>query len=150
MSKTPLSNGMWVLACDGAKAVLFENTGDWEYPHLELRHEMVHSDPPDHAIYTSPKGRVFNRADGTSSAIERDDAHQRAETLFMKSVANYLDKAVSDGQIKHMIVAAAPRALGSLRASLSKRAHAAIVTEIDHDYVKMPAYEIEAVLSRKK
>lgn len=149
MSKIPLSNGLWVVACDGAKAVVFENTGDREYPHLELRHEMAHSDPPDRAIYTGPKGRVFNRADGASSAIERDDAHQRAETLFIKSVAAYLEKAVSDGKIKQMIVAAPPRALGSLRTLLSKRTHAAIVAEIDRDYVKMPAYEIEAALSKK-
>ncbi|HVZ67868.1 MAG TPA: host attachment family protein [Rhizomicrobium sp.] len=150
MPKIPLSNGTWVVACDGAKAVVFENTGDWEYPHLELRQEMAQPDPPDREIYTGPKGRVFNRADGAGSTIERDDAHQRAEMQFMKSVAHYLDKAVADGKIKKMVVAAAPRALGVLRAALSKRAHAAIIAEIDRDYVKMPAYEIESVLSKKQ
>lgn len=148
MTRVILSNRIWVAICDGAKAIAYENIGDPEYPNLETRHEMAQTAPPDRDIHNEPKGRVYGFAGGPSSSVERKDAHQTMETTFIKSFATYLDENVRNGTIPKLILAAPPRALGILREHLSSQTRAVVTTELDHDYTKIPAYELEKILKK--
>jgi protein required for attachment to host cells len=149
MAKVGLSNGVWVLVCDGAKALLFENTGDAQYPKLETREVMEHSDVKDREIKSDAPGRTFSSSGtGRRGGGEEVDYHDQAEEQFLKAVAHKLDTDVGQHRIRHLIVVAPNRALGRLRHQLSHGVQSAIVAELDKDYVKMPVYEIEKHLAK--
>jgi protein required for attachment to host cells len=76
------------------------------------------------------------------SAVEQTDWHDQEEQRFLTKLAERLDAAVQAGETKSLILVAPPRALGVLRAKLSKRVREAVRAEIEKDYVKMPVDEI--------
>lgn len=148
MAKAKLDHGLWVLVCDGAKALLFENAGDARYPNLETRAVMEHPDPKDREIKTAPPGRAFASVGERRGAMEETDYHDQAERDFLKAVSRKLDAFLSERHIRHLIVVAPSRALGALRSEISPTVRGVIVAEVDKDYVKLPPYEIEKHLAK--
>jgi len=148
MAKAKLDHGTWVLVCDGAKALFFENVGDAHDPKLETREVAEQPDLKDREMKQAPPGRVFASAGGRRGAVEETDFHDRSEREFLRQVSRKLDAQIGARHIRHLIVAAPSRALGMLRGELSPAARNVISAEIDKDYVKMPAYEIEKHLTK--
>jgi len=148
MATAKLDHGAWVLVCDGAKALLFENAGDAHYPKLETREVMDQPDPKDREIKTAPPGRAFASMGERRSAVEETDFHDQAERQFLKAVSRKLDIYAGEHRIRHLIVVAPSRALGMLRAALSPAVRGTVAAEVDKDYVKMPLYEIEKHLAK--
>src|ERR1700691_4421182 len=68
MSKIGLVHNLWVLVCDGRKALLFQNAGDRVYPKLETREMLEHDAPATRELGTDGPGRFFSPADGRRSA----------------------------------------------------------------------------------
>ncbi len=147
MPKSGLENGIWVLVCDGRKALLLQNAGDRVFPKLETRKAYEHADRPTHELGTDVPGRTVSGSPGRRSAIEPKDLQSLAEEAFLRHVAADLDRLVATGQIKDLIVAAPARALGMIRQALSAPVRTTVRAEIDKDYVRMPIYEIERHLS---
>jgi protein required for attachment to host cells len=75
------------------------------------------------------------------------DFHQRQAESFLHSFADVLGQRVQEGQIHSLVLVAPARALGVLRSHLSDVVRRTVMAEIDHDYVKMPLYEIERRLA---
>jgi protein required for attachment to host cells len=148
MTKIGLINNLWVLVCDGRRAVLFQNVGDRVYPKLETRETLQHDAPKTSDLGTDEPGRLFSPADGRRSATEPTDLHWQEEQRFLTSVARQLDHYATDHHIKDLVIAAPPRALGALREALSHQLRALIRAELDKDYVALPAYEIEKHLAK--
>jgi protein required for attachment to host cells len=149
MAKIGLINNLWILVCDGKKALLFQNVGDRVYPKLETRETFVHEVPPTRELGTSEPGRIFNSAtDGRRGAIEPTDFHAQEEQRFLAELAHRLDRYAAEHQIKALVVAAPPRALGVLREALPQHVRALIRAELDKDYVAQPVYEIEKHLAK--
>ena len=148
MAKIGLINNLWVLVCDGRKALLFQNAGDRVYPKLEARETFQHDAPSTRELGTDAPGRFFSPADGRRSSAEPTDLHKEEEDRFLVDLAHHLDRYATEHGIKDLVIAAPPRALGVLREKLPHHVRGLIRAEIDKDYVAMPAYEIEKRLAK--
>jgi protein required for attachment to host cells len=143
MPNVGLRNGVWVLVCDGRKALLLQNAGDRVYPKLETRKVAEHADPLTHDLGTDVPGRTTSGTSARHSAMEPKDYQRQSEAAFIKHIAADLEHRVMSGDIKDLILVAPARALGMLRHDISAHVAAVVRTEIDRDYVREPVYEIE-------
>ena len=139
---TKMDHGMWIVVCDGAKALVLENTGNRKTPTLKTREVYEQDDAKTHEIGTDKPGRSFGSVGSVRSAMEQTDWHDQAEQRFLVKLAARLDKAVLGGETPSLIVVAPPRATGVLRQAYSSHVRQAIRAEVEKDYVKMPIDEI--------
>ncbi len=146
-SEPRLLREMWVLVCDGRKALFLQNAGDHLYPKLETREVLEHPVERASAMSSDGPGRKHSSVGSGSSAVDQGDPHDHAEREFLRGVAARLDALVGEKRIHHLIIAAPARALGMLRPFLSPSVQHVVSDEVAHDYVKSPLYEIERHLN---
>lgn len=143
MAKNGLQHDVWVLICDGRKALLAENEGDAAAPNLKVRQNFEHPDLPTREQGTDVPGRLFASTGERRGATDSTDFQELAEEDFLKNMAGHLDRAVAENRIKDLIVAAPPRALGVLRRAFSPAVRKVLRREVEKDYVRMPMHEVE-------
>ena len=152
MGQLKIRNGDWVVVCDGRKALLTVNGGDEQYLNLKVFEEHEAPAGPTRDIGSDRPGRVQQSVGGggatvghggSRSAVGQTDWHEQAERDFLRTVAERINRAAGAGEIKGLIVAAPPRALGVLKPLLSTAATAKLRGSLDKDYVKLPMDEIE-------
>lgn len=82
----------------------------------------------------------------SSTAANPDDSQQE-EDGFGKGVAEMLNKQVLDGEIKNLVIVAAPRTLGGLRNGYHKSLSEVLLGEIDKDLAGHLIQDIEKALA---
>lgn len=147
MSGLLIKHGEWIVVCDGAKALILENTGDGKFPNLKTVQVLEQKDLPTHLLGADKPGRSHSSAGHGSSAVTQTDWHNQSEQVFLTHLAQRLDADVAAGKAKSLIVVAPPRALGMIRHSYSHALRGAIRAEIDKDLVKHPVHDIEKHLT---
>ena len=148
MTALSIQPGEWVVVCDGAKALVLENTGDAKFPNLKTLEVFEQKDLATHELGAEPPGRAFSPAGhGSRGTIEQTDWHDQAERAFLVQLAKHLDVALVAGKVKSLIIVAPPRALGMIRPAYSHALKSAVRTEVDKDFVKLPVYQIEKHLT---
>ena len=147
MSELSIHRDEWVVVCDGAKALVLQNTGDSKFPNLKMREVYEQKDLPTHLLGADRPGRTHSSAGSGSSAVTQTDWHNQAEQAFLTQLAEKLDAAVAAGKTKSIILAASPRALGMIRPAYSHALRAAVRAEVHKDLVKLPIHEIEKHLT---
>ena len=148
MAELKIDNGAWVVVCDGARALVLENTGTRMAPSLTTREVYAQPNPKTRELGTDQPGRSISSVGaGNRSAMEQTDWHDRGEQKFLAQIAARLDKALQHGETKALIVVAPPRALGVLRREFTPHVRQALKAEIEKDFVKMPVDEIERHLA---
>ena len=140
-----LHHGLWLVVCDGQKALLLENSGDDAFPKLETRETYRQDNPLSHEQGSAQPGRVFS-GNGRRAATEESDFHQQKAERFLGEVAENIDRLVAGNHIRSLALIAPARALGLLRSHISEQTRRIVVAELARDYVKMPLYEIERSL----
>jgi protein required for attachment to host cells len=148
MSKIGLTTNIWVLVCDGHKALILQNAGDRVYPKLEARERFEHEEHQSRDLGSDAPGRSHSSGSDRRSSVDQIDLHRLEDDKFLKGVAAHLDRAVTAGQIEKLILVAPAHAMGLLRKALSPAAHKAIAAEVEGDYVHLPLYEIEKHLTK--
>ena len=115
---------------------------------LNMLHKLIKEESPDLiAVVFDAPGRTFSSVGSGRSAVEQTDWHAQEEDRFLHKLAARLDAAVNVGETKSLIIVAPPRALGVLRHAYSHNLRAAVQTEIDKDFVRLPVHEIEKHLA---
>lgn len=147
MSALSIQPGEWVVVCDGAKALVLENTGDAKFPNLKTRDVHEHKALATHELGADAPGRSHSSLGHGRSSVSQTDWHDQAEQEFLADLVKRLDAAVESHQVKSLIVVAPPRALGVIRPLYSHALRAAVRAEIDKDFVKLPIHEIEKHLT---
>jgi protein required for attachment to host cells len=147
MSALVIHQGEWVVVCDGAKALILENTGDSKFPNLKTIEVFEHKSLATHELGTDAPGRSHSSVGHGRSAVQQTDWHDQEEREFLVKLVKHLDTEVTAGKTKSLIVVAPPRALGVIRDAYPHGLRAAVRAEIDKDYVKLPVYEIEKHLT---
>jgi len=145
-TKLKIGTGDWIVVCDGRKALILENLGDRVFPNLRTKEVHEHSDPPTSALGSDAPGRVHQSMGGARSSVEQTDLHEESERVFLKTLAERLDLAVTTGETTSLTMVASPRALGIIRSDYSAAVRKALHGEVHKDLVKMPVYEIEKQL----
>lgn len=143
MSAVKLPEGVWVVVCDGRKALVLENIGDAEYPDLRTRDVEKQQDPATSDLGTDRPGRVHQSANDRRSAMEETNLHEQAEVEFLTDLVRRLDSAILSKTVKDLVIVAPPRALGALRKVYSDHIRSALIAEIDKDLTTMPVDQIE-------
>jgi protein required for attachment to host cells len=147
MKKIKIDQGDWVVVCDGKKALILENVGDWKFPNLQTREVFEQDNPPTHEQGSDAPGRSFQSVGSMRSAMDQTDWHAKAEKDFLEDLAGRLDAAINAGDTNSLVMVAPPRALGIIRQAYSQHVRAALRGEVDKDFVKMPVHEIEQHLT---
>ncbi len=138
----------WVVVCDGTKALIFSNEGDAELLNLKPLDIRFEPDPPTHDLGTDRPGRVHQSKGSSRSAVECTDLHAEAEANFISKLAERLDQAARDHEMKHVILVAPPKALGILRKHLTPELQALVKAEVAKDFAQLSTAEIEKHLVR--
>jgi protein required for attachment to host cells len=149
MANVKISQGDWVVVCDGTKALVLENVGDDVFPNLKTREVHEKQNGPAREQRSEAPGRSFQSFGTARSALEQTDKLEEAEHHFLDKLAARLDAAVKAGETKSLIIVAPPRALGVIRNAYSQNLRAALRAEIDKDLVKLPVHKIEEQLTGK-
>ena len=147
MHKIKIDQGGWVVVCDGKKALILENMGDWKFPNLRVRDVFEQDNPPTHEQGSDAPGRSIQSVGTARSAMEQTDWHEKAEKDFLHHLAGRLDAAISAGDTRSIVMVAPPRALGIIRQAYSAHVRSALRGEVDKDFVKLPVHEIEQHLT---
>ena len=148
MLKLKFGQGDWIVVCDGARALLLENSGDEKFPNLKTERVFVDENPPTHEQGSDRPGRAFKRA-GTNlrSGVGDTDWHDLEEHRFAQRVAAALEGLVRERKVKALVVVAPPRTLADLRQAFHADVKSRIIAEIDKDLTKHSVYEIEKHLA---
>ena len=147
MSGVLIHHGEWVVVCDGAKALVLENTGDAKFPNLKMREVFEQKEPATHELGSDRPGRVHSSVGHGRGAVAQTDWHDQAEQAFLTHLAHRLDAEVAAGKVKSLIVVAPPRALGMIREAYGHALRGAVRAEVDKDLVKQPVHQIEKHLT---
>src|SRR5476651_2143563 len=147
MSELLIQQGEWVVVCDGAKALILENTGDAKFPNLRTVEVFEQKALATHELGSDAPGRSHSSLGHGRSSVEQTDWHDQAEQAFLMQLVKHLDASLAAGKVKSLIVVAPPRALGVLRPAYSHALRGAVRSELDKDFVKLPVYEIEKHLT---
>jgi protein required for attachment to host cells len=142
-----IRHGEWVVVCDGAKALLLENTGNLQAPKLKTIEVLEQKVPATHEIGADAPGRSHSSVGHGRSSVEQTDWHDQAERTFLLHLAKQLDAALTAGKTKSIIIVAPPRALSVLRPAYSHALKAAVRAELDKDLVQLPVDQIEKHLT---
>src|SRR5688572_20978080 len=100
MSELKIDKGGWIVVCDGAKALVLENTGARMRPSLRTREVFDQPDLKTAELGTDKPGRSFNSVGSRRSAVEQTDWHEQEEERFLQRFADHLDKAVLAGETR--------------------------------------------------
>lgn len=130
-----LPHGATVAVADGAKLVLFRNTGDEAHPKLTAL-----PTPDIDADNKGSGGRHQNSAANPSDS-------QLDEDGFAAGTAEWLNSQALTNKIDKLVVIAAPRTLGELRKHFHKSLTAKIVGEISKDLTGHPIPDIERAIA---
>lgn len=147
MTELLIHRDEWVVVCDGAKALVLQNTGDAKFPNLRTVQVYEQKTPATHDLGSDKPGRSNSSVGHGRSAVAQTDWHDQGEQAFLAELARRLDAAVAAGTPKSLILVASPRALGMLRPMFSPALRAAVRVEVDKDLVKLPVYGIEKHLT---
>lgn len=147
MSDLLIHHDEWVVVCDGAKALVLQNTGDAKFPNLKTVAVYEQKDLATHELGADRPGRTHSSAGPGGSAVAQTDWHDQSERTFLTELAHKLDAALAAGKTKSIILAASPRALGMIRPVYSHALRGAVRAEVHKDLVKLPVHEIEKHLT---
>lgn len=129
-----LPNAAIVAVVDGEKLLMFKNTGH-EDPHLTV-------------FETAPVEASASGSPGHQSSAANPDNDTQAEDGFAVGVAAMLNKLAFQGDVKDVVVIAAPKTLGELRKHWHKQLEAKLVGEIAKDLTGQSAEHIAAAIAK--
>ncbi|KQT84139.1 host attachment protein [Aurantimonas sp. Leaf443] len=130
-----LPQGATVAVADGQKLSLFVNEGDAANPKLAAQ--------PNVAVNTDNKSGGM----GHSSSSANPDDDTQDEDGFSAGVVAILNKHAVEGKLKHLVVVAAPRALGEMRKHYHAKLKDVLVGEISKDLTGHTSAEIEKAIA---
>ena len=142
-----LDAGTWVLIADGEKALFLENIGDAQDMHLEVLRKEEQENPETSEQGTDKPGRFNDGPSVQRSAVQETDWHALEKQRFAKDLAQILYKAAHAHKFDKIVLVAAPKVLGDLRAELHSEVSDRVIAEISKTVTNEPLIEIERMLA---
>jgi protein required for attachment to host cells len=138
----------WILIADGGRAKIFKAASKGR---IEEKEEMATALPPTRDLVSDRPGRTFDSmGQGRHAKEPPTDAHEKAESDFLRSVCKKLDAACQNKEFDRLIVVAAPRALGTLRQMFPGQLADMVTKEISHDLTGFTRPALETYLRERE
>jgi protein required for attachment to host cells len=138
----------WILIADGGRARLFEQeraarafkpVAERDFFGTTAQSKEIASDRRGRTFDSSGRGQPGDVGGHGRHAMEPSTAPQRyAEYEFARELRDYLEKAANEHRFDRLVLVAAPKILGDLRALLPKPVQTRIVAEVNKDLTKVP------------
>lgn len=110
-----LAKETWAVVMDEERAIILENTGTVDRPHLN-EVERIAAEPL--APYSDRPGRVYDMGKDQRSAMEQPDIDRIAGARLAAHVVAHLKAVAGD---RPLLIAAPPQVLGAVRAELARQ-----------------------------
>ena len=110
-----LAKGTWAIVMDEERAIILENTGTVDRPHLQ-EVDRIEAEPP--APYSDRPGRMHDVGKDHRSAMETPDLDRIGGERLAAQVVGQLKKVAGT---RPVMIAAAPQVLGAVRAELDRQ-----------------------------
>lgn len=139
-------NQTWIVVADGAKARVMEYHGPDQPLVMVPDGEFSQPNLPSREIASDNRGRGYSgtgRSQGGAKEFS-SDPHEFEEARFLGKVSEFLDTHVTE--FDQLVVAAAPKALGTLRKKVSTGVQKKICAELDKDLAGLSLEEMRAHL----
>jgi protein required for attachment to host cells len=133
----------WVLVADSSRARIFL-TANTRGPLREIE-TLTHpaSRLHEQQLTTDLPGRTFDSfGQGRHSKDMEIDPKQHEALIFVKQIADRLDRAREERQLEQLIIVAAPALLGMIRKQLSSTTAALVTLEMDKNITLLDVKEI--------
>lgn len=142
-----LNSRTWVVIADGGQAEVVEyHSSDGTLERVPDGYFMQ-PNLPSRELVTDERGRGF-AGKGISEArgaMERPtDPHEYEEFRFVSGISDFLDDHVND--YDQLVIAAAPKALGTLRKKISGNVQKKVCAELNKDFTNIPLHQIQGQL----
>jgi protein required for attachment to host cells len=142
--KQPEEETTWIVIISQAKMKIFEQSQkDHELQHLKtLENPMVNSLNRD--ISNHSPGVVVEGGRGARHHVMSgsDDPHDIETAAYLSEMAEYLDHQRRQQHVEHLLIAAEPKVLGHLKASMSHKTLAIVRAWIAKDLEKEPTQRL--------
>jgi len=129
-------SGTWVLVADASRARLFLRQRDRtlvEQQSLVSPEERL----PERERVSDRAGRSFDSRGGGRHAMEpRSSSSDESTRRFAAELAQRLEQLCTAGQLDRLVLLAAPKFLGTLRAELNGTVKQRVALEIDKDLAR--------------
>lgn len=136
-----------VAVADGAKFLLFRNQGDDARINLQVAHHSEGSTAQTHEIGTDAPGTSHSSVGPGRSSMENPDYQQQNEDRFAGDAVELLNKLALENWYDHLVIVAAPKALGAMRPKYHKQLEAKLLAEIAKELAHAPTPDIEKALA---
>ena len=143
-----LDRNIFIVVCDTQRALIYQNTGSKESPHLTLIDGFEQKNPPARDQGSDKPGTSFAGGTGPRSSVSQTDYHEAQQHAFAKHVLNEVVALKNKQKIEKLIWVAPPRMLSMLRADMPKMLKDSTVDEIDKDLTKHSAENIIRILNK--
>lgn len=143
-----MNNRTWVVIADGGQAEVVEYNGANEALTMVPNGRFEQPNLPTREIVSDDRGRGFagkGISDARGAMEWHTDAHDYEEFRFVSRVSQFLDEHVND--YDQLVVAAAPKALGTLRKKLSSNVQKKVRAELNKDFTNVPLHEVQGQLA---
>jgi protein required for attachment to host cells len=128
-----LPHGTVVAIVDGEKLELYRNGGN--------------ESTPDLAPLAAPKLDEHNKDAGARHlSSSANPGHLLQEDAHAAAVVGWLNQRVASGDIKHLVIVAAPRTLGEMRRRYDKQLEAALIGELHKELIGQRGADIVRAL----
>lgn len=139
----------WVVLADGARARIIAQDGPGAELTSVYEEEDVKAKLPGREINADRPGRTFDSGGRGDAAAQGRHAYEpptdprwKEQADFIRSVAELLEDAAHQGSFERLVLIAPPKALGELRASLSKNVSRMVCAELPKDLVAVSIHEL--------
>ncbi len=143
---TRLKPGTHVLVADSEKALILENIGDGDYPHLTVEKKKTQDNPPTREQAANRPGRFNDGPSVHRSMVGDTDWHELAKDRFAADLADLLYERVHAGKMDRLVLVASPHVLGELRAQMHQEVSDIVVGEIDKTLTNHTLVDIEEIV----
>lgn len=142
------SKPIWIVAVRRANASIFASHGN-QQP-LEIVREIEHPEGRLKAaeINADRPGRAFDRAgQGRHGMSTEESTTEQVDQRFVATLARDLEHARHVGEFSHVVLVAAPKLLGKLRAELSENTRKVVLAELAKDLVEPKIWNLREQLA---
>ena len=143
---TRIRTGDWIVLADGEKALFLVNDGDEEFPNFNVVRKETQPNPPTREQGTDSPGRFNDGPSVQRSAVDETDWHRFEKDRFAHDLSEILYSAAHRGEFQRLVLVAAPKVLGTLRAEMHEAVASRITAEVPKTLTNHPLDEVETLL----